>query len=124
LKGIQKKALFLYNGFETKTNIERRSAMKVDISVPEVVEIFKEMEKKPERLFEMIRVDVRESVGQYLSELMNKELSHFLGREPYERKQDSDNHRNGSYDRSFTLKGIGEVKSRFPGIGRPSLKAR
>ena len=81
--------------------------MKVDISVPEVVEIFKEIEKKPERLFEMIRVDVRESVGQYLSELMNKELSHFLGRKSYERNQDSDNHRNVSYNPSLTLKGIG-----------------
>ena len=98
--------------------------MKVEISVPEVVEIFKEIEKKPERLFEMIRVDVRESVGQYLSELMNKELSHFLGREPYERKQDSVNHRNGSYDRSFTLKGIGEVKLKVPRDREAEFKSR
>ncbi len=55
--------------------------MKVEISVPEVVEIFKEIQEQPERLFEMIRVDIRENVGEYLSKLMDMELSHFLGRE-------------------------------------------
>jgi hypothetical protein len=44
--------------------------MKVEISVPEAVSFFKEIQEKPEKLFEMIRVDVRQSVGEYLSELM------------------------------------------------------
>ncbi len=57
----------------------------------------------------MIRTDVRETIGQYLSDLMNAELTHFLGRKPYERQQGDVNHRNGTYDRSFTIKGIGGV---------------
>jgi putative transposase len=77
------------------------------------MDIFKEIERPPERLFEMIRVDIRESVGQYLTALMNKELTYFLGREPDERKQVM-NHLNGSYERSFTLKGIGEVQAKVP----------
>jgi len=52
--------------------------MKVEISVPEVVSIFKEVPGHPERLFEMMRVDIRENVGRYLSGLevsnANKEL--------------------------------------------------
>ena len=88
--------------------------MKVEISVPEVVEIFKEIQEQPERLFEMIRVDIRENVGQYLSKLMDMELSHFLGREWYEHVQGEVNHRNGSYGRNFTLKGIGEVQVEVP----------
>jgi len=89
--------------------------MKIEISVPEVVNIFKEIQQSPEKLFEMIRVDVRESVGRYLSEMMNVELSDFLGREPYERKEDGQsNYRNGSYGRRFTLKGIGEVGVKVP----------
>jgi putative transposase len=88
--------------------------MKVEISVPEVVSIFKEIQEQPEKLFEMIRVDIRQSVGKYLSELMDKELTCFLGREPYERIQTESNHRNGSYPRNFTLKGIGEVDVRVP----------
>ncbi len=40
--------------------------MKVEIRVPEVVNIFKEIYEQPEKLYEMIRVDFRQSVGQYL----------------------------------------------------------
>ena len=88
--------------------------MKVEISVAEVVGLFKEMQEQPERLFEMIRVDVRESVGQCLTKMMGLELTQFLGRNPYERTVEDVNHRNGSYDRRFTLKGIGEVPVKVP----------
>ena len=88
--------------------------MKLEISVPEVVSIFKEIQEQPEKLFTMIRTDIRESVGQYLSELMNAELTHFLGREPYERRDGQINHRNGSYPRKFTLKGVGPVDVKVP----------
>jgi putative transposase len=88
--------------------------MKVEISVPEVVRIFKEIQAQPERLFEMIRMDLRESVGKYLSEMMKVELTHFLGRDCYERIEGDINHRNGSYPRCFTLKGIGEVGVEIP----------
>jgi len=110
--------------------------MKVEISVPEVVEIFKEIQEQPERIFEMIRVEIRENVGEYLSKLMDMELSHFLGRERYEHGQGDVNHRNGSYGRNFTLKGIGEVqvevplrelersRLRYQGIGKVSLRPR
>jgi len=53
--------------------------MKVEVSVPEVVSIFKEIQEQPERIFEMIRVEIRENVGEYLSRLMDMELTHFLG---------------------------------------------
>jgi len=88
--------------------------MKVEISVPEAVSIFKEIQEQPEKLFEMIRFDIRETVGQYLTAMMNAQLTHFLGREPYKRGQGEVDHRNGSYDRDFTLKGIGEVQVKVP----------
>lgn len=88
--------------------------MRVEISVPELVETFKEIQKQPEKLFEMIRLDIRETVGQYLTSLMNAELTGFLGREPYKRGEGEVNHRNGSYGRHFALKGIGEVAVRVP----------
>jgi len=88
--------------------------MKLEISVPEVVSIFKEIQEQPEKLYEMIRDDIRETIGQYLSGLMDAELTHFLGRKRYERRQGDVNHRNGSYDRNFTLKGIGEVDLQVP----------
>ena len=48
--------------------------MKLEISVPEVVEIFKEIQQQPEKLFEMIRVDIREKVGQFLTTMMKTDI--------------------------------------------------
>lgn len=88
--------------------------MKVEISVPEVMNMIKEIQTKPEQIFEMIRVDVRKNVGAYISELMETELTRFLGRERYEHGQGEVNHRNGTYHRNFTLKGIGGVDVQVP----------
>jgi len=88
--------------------------LKVEISVSEVLEIFNDIQRQPEKLFEMIRCNIKNTVGEYLTALMNAELTHFLGREPYERSSEKSNHRNGSYSRSFTLKGIGDVEVRVP----------
>lgn len=88
--------------------------MKMEISVPEAMELINEIRRQPEGLFEMIRVNVKESVGQYLSGLMEAELTGFLGRERYQRVEGERNHRNGSYGRNFTLKGIGEVAVQVP----------
>lgn len=98
--------------------------MNLEISVPEVVEIFKEIKEQLEKLFEMIRFDIRKTVGQYLTAMMNTELSHFLGREPYERSHGEPNHRNGSYGRNFTLKGIGNVNIHVPRDRRGEFKTK
>jgi len=98
--------------------------MKVEISVPEVVEIFKEIQEQPEKLFEMVRIEIKENVGHYLSKLMDMELTHFLGRERYEHGQGEVNHRNGSYGRNFTLKGIGEVKVEVPRDRKTEFKTK
>jgi putative transposase len=87
--------------------------MKVEISVPEVVDFFKQIQKG-ENIFEMIRFNVQEEVGKYLSQMMDLEMTHFLGRGRYERKGQGANHRNGGYHRDFTLKGIGEVQVKVP----------
>lgn len=88
--------------------------MKMEITVPEVMNLINEIRKEPESLFEMIRENVQETVGQYLSSLMDTEMTHFLGRKPYERCEGKDNHRNGSYERKYTLKGIGSVDIKVP----------
>jgi putative transposase len=98
--------------------------MNIKISVPEIIEIFKEIQEQPEKLFEMIRFDIRETAGQYLTAMMNAELSNFLGREPYERSPGEPNHRNGSYDRNFTLKGIGEVNAHVPRYRKGEFKTQ
>ena len=88
--------------------------MKMEITVTEALELINEIRKQPGNLFEMIRADVKQSVSRYMSELMDVELTDFLGRERYERVEGKCNHRNGSYPRKYTLKGIGEVSVRVP----------
>jgi len=88
--------------------------MKMEITVTEACELINEIRKQPESLFEMIRAHVQETVGSYLSTLMDMELTEFLGRSRYERCEGEVDHRNGSYGRTFTLKGIGEVGVKVP----------
>ena len=88
--------------------------MNMEITVAEVIDLINEIHHQPNNLFEMIRENVQETVGQYLSALMDAELTHFLGRDRYERCGGETNHRNGSYPRRFTLKGIGEVGVSVP----------
>lgn len=98
--------------------------MRLNISVPEVITIFNEIQKQPEKLFTMIRAEIRNSVGKYLTELMNTEMTHFLGRAPYERIDGKINHRNGSYGRKFTLKDIGQVEVNVPRDRKGEYKTR
>jgi putative transposase len=88
--------------------------MKMEITVAEVGELINQMHNQPDSLFEMIRDTVKDNVGKYLSELMDTEMSHFLGRGRYQRIKNEHNHRNGSYPRSYTLKGIGSVNVKVP----------
>jgi hypothetical protein len=45
--------------------------MKLEVTVSEIADIFKEIQERPGQLFEMIRLDIREVVGKYLTTMMN-----------------------------------------------------
>lgn len=83
--------------------------VEVSVNVPEVREFINDIIQAPKKVFDLIRFNMQETVGKYLSDLMNAELTMFLGRGRYERRSRNGNYRNGSYERHFTLKGIGEV---------------
>jgi len=88
--------------------------MKIDVNVTEVIELFKEIQVAPEKLFEIMRLDIRKIAGDYLSSLMESELAIHLNRRRYERCGGSVNHRNGYYPRKFTVKSIGDVDVKVP----------
>ena len=89
--------------------------IELSVNIAEVKGYIKELIEAPGKFFSMIRYNVRESVGQYLSELMEAELTFYIGRERYERSVGGEvNYRNGGYNRRFTLKGIGEVVVNVP----------
>lgn len=78
--------------------------MQLEISVAEVTAVFKEIHHGPEKLFEMIRQDIRHTIENYLSALMNADLIHRLGRKPFRRCQGDINNRNRSYSRHYNPK--------------------
>lgn len=89
--------------------------MELRVNVSEVREYIKGIAEAPGKIFNLVRNNVKESVGKYLSQLMEAELSLFIGRERYERDKGREgNYRNGGYSRRFTLKGIGEVVVKVP----------
>ena len=77
--------------------------MKLEMTVSEVTNIFKENQKQPVQLVEMIRADIREKVGQYLTAMMNKELTQFLGRCPSKRTIGQKDWFQFSYKRLYEL---------------------
>ena len=50
--------------------------VKVEISIPEIVQVFKEIQEQPGKILEIVRVDMREAVGEYLGAIM-MELTRF-----------------------------------------------
>jgi putative transposase len=62
----------------------------------------------------MMRLDLGGLAGEYLTALMEWELTMHLGRKRYERSRGEVNHRNGSSPRKFTMKGLGEVEVKVP----------
>ncbi len=89
--------------------------MEIKVSVAEMKELINAIQEKPAKVFDMLRTDIREEVGRYLANLMDTELTYFLGRGKYERSRDRNvNHRNGSYNRGFCIKSIGDVDIKVP----------
>jgi putative transposase len=88
--------------------------VELKVSVSEALALIKEIENVPAKIFEYIGMSIQKEVGAFLSNLMGKELTDHIGREKYERKEGSTDYRNGSYIRTFCIKGIGDVELRVP----------
>ena len=89
--------------------------MKLILSVSEITTLFKEIQKEPSKMFDLIRKDVKETIGNYISGLLDLELKDHLKRDKYERSAESDpNYRNGSYDRKFCMKSVGDTTITVP----------
>ena len=89
--------------------------IKAETNVTECKEIFKSILKEPERMFEMMHFDFREIAERTLCEMLKAELSLYLGREPYQRVNDSGkNYRNGYYGKHYAVKNIGNLNLKIP----------
>ena len=88
--------------------------MELKVSVSEAMALIKEAENVPAKILEYIGMNIQKDVGAFLTDLMDRELTDHVGREKYERKEGVSDYRNGSYTRTFCIKGIGDVKIRVP----------
>ena len=88
--------------------------MELKVSVSEAIALIKEAENIPAKILEYIGMNIQKEVGTFLSNLMDQELTHHMGRDRYERKEGSTDYRNGSYTRNFCIKGIGDVSVDVP----------
>ena len=88
--------------------------MELKVSVSEAIALIKEVENVPAKILEYIGMNIQKEVGAFLTNLMDKELTDHVGREKYERKEGNSDYRNGSYSRTFCIKGIGDVEVRVP----------
>jgi len=68
-EGGRKKALVHYRVLRPKTLKKGEAPMKLEVSVTEAVELINQIREQPESLFEMIRSDVKQTVGQYLDKI-------------------------------------------------------
>jgi putative transposase len=93
---------------------EEDTSMELKVSVSEAIALIKEVENVPAKILEFIGMNIQKEVGAFLTNLMDRELTDHVGREKYERKEGSSDYRNGSYTRTFCIKGIGNVEVRVP----------
>ena len=83
-------------------------------NLPETKEIFSEVMRSPEKMFELLEIDLKAIAERSVCELLKAELSSFLGRENYERANGENNHRNGYYDKNYAVKNVGDLHLKIP----------
>jgi putative transposase len=86
-------------------------------NLPEVAEVFKIVMEKPEKMFEMLNINLKERAEIAISELIKLELTEFLGRQKYERISEGKKvgYRNGyAPSRKYTAKGLGTIRIKVP----------
>ena len=93
--------------------------MKDENTVPDVKNLFKQVMEEPERMFDMLQIDIKRQAERAVRELKKAELTEFLGRSRYERENGSEenerpNYRNGSYKRTFVTQALGELELEVP----------
>jgi len=92
--------------------------LNVSLDLSEVRNFAKNLPAMKENIFEIMNLDTKRIAKDFLETMMSAEISLFLGREKYQRQPlvsvTSRNYRNGWYNRSFCIKGIGQIEMKVP----------
>src|SRR3989339_933921 len=92
--------------------------IKIEVSLPEATRAIEEFRRNRVKAFENIAIEVRGAVSGAINQLLQTEMTLFLGRPDQER-----NKRNGYQEREYALKGIGAVRIRMPVDRRREFKS-
>lgn len=85
------------------------SIVKFEVSGPELKKALEAFGHNRLRALETLVEDARSSVASVISQLLAAEMTVFLGQ-----PEQSDNKKNGSYERDYAFKGMGTVRIRMP----------
>ncbi len=83
--------------------------IKVEIKVPELVKAVEVFKENNHKMFEVISSEIKSSISDFLNNLLEAEMDIFLGT-----PDQSNNKKNGTYEREFSLKGVGCIRLRMP----------
>lgn len=83
--------------------------IKVEVNIPEAVKAIEGFRKDRQGALAKLSQDVRDVVSSSVSQLLQTEMELFLGQPDQE-----DNKRNGYYERTYALKGLGALRIKMP----------
>lgn len=92
--------------------------IKVEVNLPEAVQAIEEFKRNRIRAFESITFELRNAVGKAISNLLQTEMTLFLGK-----SEQSGNKRNGFKERDYALKGVGCIRIKMPQDRKSQFKS-
>ena len=91
--------------------------LQLEVNLSDLKAFAKQLPDLKEGLFPLMRLDLKQTATDFLNDLMDAEFNLFIGRDPYQREPievSSRILRNGHYQRSFAVKGLGKLLVKVP----------
>jgi putative transposase len=92
----------------------------------ELKDYVKSIPKIKDQIFDLVRLDIKQVATDFVNGLMEAEFDLFIGRDKHQRQNmlsvTERNYRNGHYQRSFMVKGLGKLAIRVPRDRRGSYQ--
>ena len=91
--------------------------LQLDVNLSDLQKFAKQVPELKDGIFNLLRLDMKKMASEFLNNLLETEFTLFLGREPYQREPvavQARHLRNGYYQRSFAVKGLGKLQVRVP----------
>lgn len=92
--------------------------LELKINPSEIKDYVKTLPKIKDQFFDIMRMDLKQVATDFINGVMQAEFELFIGRSKFERQSlisvTERNYRNGYYNRSFAVKGLGKISVKVP----------